>query len=510
MNKAVIRHFFMCTIILTCIILINGCKNNNQDNASNTSLSSKEPVIKIDPIELEAENQELSGNLSVSTSRKGYSGTGYVNGFKDDTDELVFTVSIDTPGFYDLRFVTAADSSKVNFVLVDGTNVADLKSESGHFTESVISNIYLEIGKHSISVKKSWGWFDLDKLILVQSEPLPEDLYTVKAKLANPNANDTTKRLMSYLIDIYGKQMLTGQNCDTGMIGTECAAVNRVVNDYPAVLGLDFMNYSPCNASHGATANATDLAIGYAQKGGIVTFCWHWTMPDEYVKGNWYSSFYTDSCSFRLDKALNGEDEAGYKALADGIDAIAKQLLILQENDVTVLWRPLHEASGGWFWWGAAGADAYKELYILMFNKLTYEYGCNNLIWLWNGQDDEWYPGDEYVDIIGTDIYPGEHVYSSQIDKFLQCANVSKERKIVVLSENGCLYDPELAVRDGAMWGFYCTWGGEFVLKSSKLASYSERYTEKTMLSKVYESEHMITRSELPDLKAYPIRDDFE
>ena len=95
---------------------------------------------------------------------------------------------------------------------------------------------------------------------------------------------------------------------------------------------------------------------------------------------------------------MNGEDEEGYELLMKDIDAIAQQLLILQEADVPILWRPLHEASGGWFWWGASGAEAYKQLYILLYDKLTNEYGLNNLIWLWNGQDADWYPGDEYVD----------------------------------------------------------------------------------------------------------------
>ncbi len=37
------------------------------------------------------------------------------------------------------------------------------------------------------------------------------------------------------------------------------------------------------------------------------------------------------------------------------IDAIASLLKRLQDHGVTVLWRPLHEAAGGWFWWGAGG-----------------------------------------------------------------------------------------------------------------------------------------------------------
>lgn len=127
---------------------------------------------------------------------------------------------------------------------------------------------------------------------------------------------------------------------------------------------------------------------------------------------------------------MDGEDKEGYDLLMADIDAIAEQLLILKEAKVPVLFRPLHEASGGWFWWGASGPEAYKELYRLLYDRLTNEYGLDNLIWVWNGQDAEWYPGDEYVDIIGEDIYPGERVYQSQIASYLNAAtNYSTENK---------------------------------------------------------------------------------
>lgn len=494
--------------LVTALCILTSCSKSEKNSSDENKDALKKDRKKVESVTYEAEDQPLSGNLVIGTAQQGYSGKGYVEGFKDDTDKLTFSVEIEYEDFYDLEFVTSAEGSKSNYVLADGNSVGDLKTDSKEFAKSVVSRVYLTAGTHEISVAKSWGWINLDKLTIVQSEELNPEIYNIEAKLCNPNATESTKRLMSYLLDIYGKKMLTGQNCDTGMIGTECAAINKETGEYPAVLGLDFMNYSPCNASHGVKGNSTIFAKAYAEQGGIVTFCWHWTMPDEYVKGNWYSSFYTDSCTFRLDKALNGEDPEGYQALLDGIDAIAQQLLILQEADVPVLWRPLHEASGGWFWWGAAGPEAYKELYKLMYDKLTNEYGCNNLIWLWNGQNKAWYPGDEYVDIIGTDIYPGNHVYTSQIDKFLECTRCSNEAKMVVLSENGCLFDPDLAARDGAMWGFQCTWGGEFVLKNSKFANYGEDYTELSMLKKVYSSELMITRSELPDLKTYPIREE--
>jgi mannan endo-1,4-beta-mannosidase len=314
---------------------------------------------------------------------------------------------------------------------------------------------------------------------------------------------------MSYLVDNYGTNVLSGQYCDTGWRGKEFQVVNKVTGKTPAVLGLDFIEYTPSRVANGSTSRATDFAIDFWNNGGIVTFCWHWNAPEKYLTGQWYSGFYKEYTNIDLAKIMNGEDEEGYNLLLEDIDAIAQQLLILQENDVPVLWRPLHEAAGGWFWWGNAGADAYKKLYILLYEKLTNEYGLNNLIWLWNGQDAEWYPGDEYVDIIGWDIYPGEHQYGSQIGTFLKSVECAEnEMKLVVLSENGCVPDPDLMKRDGAMWGFWATWCGEFVAGDGAVYKYSDQYTESDKLAEFYANDIVITLDELPDLKTYPIRED--
>ena len=77
---------------------------------------------------------------------------------------------------------------------------------------------------------------------------------------------------------------------------------------------------------------------------------------------------------------------------------------------------------------------------------------------------------------------------------------------MVYLSENGCLFDPELAKRDGAMWGMWCTWQGEFVAKDVAIYSVSEQYTEADMMKQVYENEDVITLEDLPDFSTYKIR----
>ncbi len=466
------------------------------------------PVVTAEAVTYEAEDGTFTGNVHVESSKNGFRGEGYVTGFEADTDTCTIKVKAEQTGFYDLHIVSfSSGGDKENYIFIDGEQLGTFKNTKGSFENVIVDRVYMEAGEHEITISKYWGWIGVDSITLKASEALPEDLYEVSAKLCNENATDEAKRLMSYLTDIYGKQFLTGQTSD-GMYGMERAAIWKTTGgEFPAILGLDMIEYSPSRVANGSTSKAVENAIEYWENGGIVTFCWHWNAPEDYLTGVWYSGFYKEHTNINLAKIMSGEDEKGYDLLIRDIDAIAGQLKRLQDAGVPVLWRPLHEASGGWFWWGTAGADAYKQLYVLLYDRLTNYHGLNNLIWVWNGQAADWYPGDEYVDIIGEDIYPGEKVYTSQVKKFLEAANYSTERKMVVMSENGCVFDPDLAIRDGAMWGYYTTWGGEFVLKDSSLNILSERYTEAELLKKMYAHEAAVTMSELPDLKTYPIHE---
>lgn len=502
-NGGVMRRLQIGVILLLLILLLTSCKEKEED----VDVSTEDIVIEA--ITYEAEDAILQGSVKVESSKSGYSGTGYVVGIEEDTDTCTFQIEIDKEDFYDLNVVSLSlGGYKENLVFVDEQNIGVISTESNSFTDSMIERVYLDVGSHDVTIKKSWGWIGIDSLKITASKPLDKAIYDVPATLVNPNADENSKRLMSYLTDIYGEYFLSGQYCDTGMYGNEVAAIWNVTDGkFPAVLGLDFIEYSPSRVANGSTSKATEYAIDFWNKGGIVTFCWHWNAPVKYLTDTWWKGFYKEASNIDLAAIMNGEDKEGYDLLVSDIDAIAVQLKKLQDEGVPILWRPLHEASGGWFWWGAAGADAYKKLYIMLYDRLTNYHEINNLIWLWNGQDGEWYPGDEYVDIIGEDIYPGERVYTSQVPRFLKALSYTSEKKMIVLSENGCLFDPDLAIRDGAMWGFYATWGGEFVTKSSTLNFISEKYTEEAMIKKVYGHEKVLTLDELPDLKTYEIHE---
>lgn len=451
----------------------------------------------------EAENGKLSNDMSV-ISDSNASGGKSVGKFENDRSYCQISITVPADAVYDIVIRSKAiGGSKENDIYADGKKVGTFTSENNKFSDYTVSAVSLTKGDNNIRIIKSWGWIELDKITVKTGAKISNSTYNVTSSLVNKNSTANTKKLYSFLKDSYGKYVITGQQCDGGINGNEFKAIKNLTGDYPALLGLDMMDYTPSRTAFGASSSAVEKAIEFANKGGIVTFCWHWNAPTEYLNSTannsdgWWGGFYTKSSKFDIAKVMNGQDAKGKKLLDRDIKEIAKQLKRLEKAGVPVIWRPLHEASGGWFWWGAKGSDAYKKLWKYLYNELTNTYGCNNLIWVYNGQSADWYPGDEYVDIVGEDIYPGNHVYDPQVSRFKQAISYGSKTKITALTENGCIFDIDSAVSINALWCWFMTWGGEFTVNGS---NYSEKYTEKSIIKKMYASKYSLTLGSLPKI----------
>ncbi len=459
---------------------------------------------------IEAESGAFSGSVQAHDLPEA-SGGKFVNGVNQPGDELKLTAEIEHSGFYDLNFLTMGSAGRVNNVLVDGMKVGDITTmDPTFFNDTPLNNIYLEKGSHDISITPSWGYIDIDSLVIsAAADPITEDDYKVDPVLSNPNADENTKRLFRFLCDVYGKYSLAGQYAEDGRASSEFEKITAKTGKSFAVLGLDVGNYSLGSKAHGTESRTVEYAYDWYQNaGGIVQLCWHWTTPEEYAvnagDNPWYSSFYKEGSNLDLDKIMNGEDEKAYQLLMDDIDNMANELARLRDAGAPVLWRPLHEASGGWFWWGDCEPESYIKLWNVMYDKMTNEHNLTNLIWVWNGQDPAWYPGDETVDIHGWDIYAGNHVDSSQSGRFADMAsNYGTKTKLIALTENGCVMDPDKVMNDNARWLFWGTWSNPFTMKLGVVIN--EEYTTIELLTKAYNHERVLTLDELPDLKNYPL-----
>lgn len=456
---------------------------------------------------VQAESGEQAGAASVENSLQGYEGSGYV--FLRDAstnDSATVQISVPADGFYSLNFRIATPmGEKSNAILLDGVKIGEVSCPNNNaYASYPLEGIYITHGEHELTISAVWGWIYWD-LVTISGEEQPEaeEKELTTAVLVDPYATLRTKMLYQFICDIDGLYTLSGQYAQTGLSSNEFSAIEEATGRTPAILGVDLIDYSPSRVVHGMPDNVVQRAINfYKKEGGIVTVSWHWNAPAQYILegAEWWDGFRSEAVDMDLPAIMNGSDPEGYEALMTDIDSIAFYLKQIADEDVPILWRPLHEASGGWFWWGNYGADTYCKLWVAMYDRLVNYHGIHNLIWVWNGQDGDWYPGDAYVDMIGEDIYPGNRVYSSQSIKYNEAAAYTEKEMPIVLSENGCLADPDLMIRDNARWTWFCVWSGEFVVDGAEL---SEEYNEAVMWDKVYNHRSVITLDELPDLTTY-------
>lgn len=520
---------FIMGVAITIALLLAGCGESEQGSqqatqgedtptakASETPMQTLKPtgsvtdeLIELDrPKEwlVEAEDANLIGlerfNKEDATGVVCISGSGYAGLFQENDSRLVFDVNVPADGMYQLWFWTAGNGSEsYNTIAVNERTFYDvLYTKSVEFEPSGIK-AWLSEGANTVAIEKSWGGIYVDCLWIEKSEGISPNVYVTNGDLVNENASKNTKRLMRYLADQYGKATISGQyHYDAGVDSLEFSEIYALTGKYPAIMGFDFMDYSPSRVEYGAQTKQTEYAVQWSDMGGIVSIVWHWNAPKDLLDTQeqpWWRGFYTEATTFDLDAALSDRDSLGYELILRDIDAIAEQLKILAAEDIPVLWRPLHEASGGWFWWGAYGEENYKILWKLMYERLTQTHGMNNLIWVYNGQHADWYPGNDYVDIIGEDVYTRPRDTESQYALFEQALQYSDANKIIALSEIGVLPSVDLMYTDNACWSFFITWNGEVIVDREE-GCLSDLYNEPEQLIEVYQHEKIITLDELP------------
>lgn len=408
-----------------------------------------------------------------------------------------FEIDIERAGFYDLVITSAGQQSdKLDNILIDGEFVEYLRSPSDVFAEQTLERVFLSAGRHTVSITPMYGWTWIDCLEVVCVEEVDYDsIYDASSTLSNPDASASAGELMQFLASNYGKSILAGQQCETGYYGEDIQRIQAHTGKAPAILGMDLMSYTPSRAEKGEVGESIDNALEFSAMGGITTLCWHWNAPDKYLISPelWGNGFRTPNLNIDFSEIMDGNDPEGYEVLMADIDAIAAQLKRLAEADVPVLFRPLHEASGGWFWWGSDGPEPYIALWKILYEKLTVEHGLNNLIWVWNGQSKDWYPGDAYVDIVGEDIYAEKRYYDVHAEKFAEVTGYADTKKVTALSENGVLIDIDQAVATNTMWSWFCTW--QWV---HSVIEGDDVYTEPEVWTAVYNHEKVMTLDELP------------
>ncbi len=295
--------------------------------------------------------------------------------------------------------------------------------------------------------------------------------------LSNPNADETTRRVYSYLCSLHGSNTLSAQQESTwmGSADYEMDYILEKTGRLPAMRGLDYM--------HDDFDGVNKRALKWWQEGGLVTICWH---TGANFCGEWKDCMETQIADW---DAVLTEGTPEHEAFLAGMDKAGHALQELQRQGVTVLWRPFHEFDGKWFWWGKGGADCFVKLWRLMYRHYTENLGLNNLIWVCGFSHlyrdyDGWYPGDAYVDVIGSDSYEGG-VQRKLYDKLTEFT----QSKPFAFHE--CGTNPTAKELSKTPWAWFMTWHTSFITDENSPEA----------LKELYNSDYVITRDELPSFQ---------
>ncbi|MGQ9761608.1 MAG: glycosyl hydrolase [Thermogutta sp.] len=269
---------------------------------------------------------------------------------------------------------------------------------------------------------------------------------------ANPELCKEGKQLLAYFDEIYGKKLLAGYNVyphtpdDYEQTGKQAVIWGRDIR----WLG-----------------DASEVIAHVKSHGYILTLHWHWFFNEDSA---WSGKRKSPVDVEKVVTPGTREHEILMKELAATADVLAK----LQQAGVVVLWRPLHEIDGGWFWWTDRNRpENTAELWRIMFRYFTHERKLNNLIWVYSAgvgdlqkKPPEWrrrfYPGENYVDISGIDIYGVDPQTDEKPywDYFRAMEQVSPG-KMLALCECDAIPNPDkMAEGKTPMWLYALPWWG--------------------------------------------------
>ncbi len=363
----------------------------------------------------EAENANLVG-VSTGNSVAGFSGTGHTtaSSFDNPFDKIIFTVNVASAGDYPLviRYKNIGNGEKYQNVSVNGSNQYTHFPGSTSWTDLNYGNVTLNAGNNTIEISKSWGWTNIDYIEVGGGTTTPD------IDLVTPNPTPETVELWEYLKSVTPQEILSGVWSQAD--GQEDIFTHS--GRRAAILGFDLWCWHPYDSDVCERVQQNeiiDAAISHANDGGIVQINWHWGNP--FATSFSGLNAWVSTGGALTDAQWNNLVTPGtfeYNTIIADIDRHANDVLkLIKYNSgkrIPILFRPLHEIDGGWFWWTNKN-DPSKTvaLWNIIFDRLTYHHNLNNLIWVWNNSEvaktsqvsGQFYPGDDKADILAADIY---------------------------------------------------------------------------------------------------------
>lgn len=495
--------------------------SDSSDSGSSTASGPEEfslkefNIVKRDSVtKLNAEGGVHDGEFFDGGEESGLDGRGYIALKKGCSLTHVFTA--ETSQHY--RVILAARS----------TEGASLKFDVGGKTEGsyyippfepdeessgsenkfgyyAVENVFLNLGANTLNFDVGEGSVDIDYLLVESMDSVSDKCYNTGNACVSPSASIETIDLLDYFASQYGKKVLTAQNVSVGT-NAEINAVFRETGRYPAIrVGELALLLKDGDYYAEKSQKDTELALQWSGEGGIVAYTWHWyspnsnrgTEPGDFDFGSAFKGQKASETALLSESDIqmlleNNLIETELVTMISDLDKLAAELKKFDDAKVPIIFEPIPDADSGLYWWGN-DAEEYKELWTLIFDRFCLYHKLKNLIWVWNGSNVDFYPGNSMVDIIGQSFY--EESDSPFAGRFSAVANLNTARKIQAVTACDTLTDIDNMFRDNAIWLWTAIDSGEYIINKNGLLI--DAYTKRTALKRFYNHEKSITRDEL-------------
>lgn len=192
----------------------------------------------------------------------------------------------------------------------------------------------------------------------------------------------------------------------------ERSDIKEVCGKYPAMLGLELGEIElggEKNLDAAAFETIRRAAIKHVERGGVVTISWH---PRNPLTGDTAWDVSSDQVVASI--LEGGENHAKFMGWLQIVGDFFDTLRDADGKLIPFIFRPWHENTGSWFWWGQklCTREQYIALWQLTFDYMEKERGFDNIVWCFSPNMDvdadgymERYPGDDIIDIMGFDAY---------------------------------------------------------------------------------------------------------
>ena len=336
-----------------------------------------------------------------------------VSGWSEVGDFLTLKINVETAGLYSFTINYSGGNAAAGAVAKLSANSLSVTQAVSNVWNETFPDLYLSAGEQELTLEVSEKSGSGD---IVDVLKYADVTFAGTVGPVDPNATAETVNLFNNLRVQASGSLMYGQHAafhdgayadDLGYM-SDC---KHICGENPAVAGFDFVRsykWSPTgtnNAFH-------QQAVNFFQRGGVSTFSWHSTNPDpDYTGDGKYNDTSGDPVGGILDPT--SQTHTNFNLMLDDIALFFNNLQV-DGVHVPVIWRPFHENTGSWFWWGTDNCTPaeYIQLWQYTYHYLTDICGVHNLIWAYSPSKPtseseylERYPGDAYVDLLGFDRY---------------------------------------------------------------------------------------------------------